>query len=104
MTYRFIDRHKDRWPVRLLCAALDVSPAGYYAWRRCPRSAGRQRHIVAYPGGQHEIPRLGRLAVDLFLIVLCDGKQRQASSRQQKETYRLKYTCERKFHANPFSL
>jgi transposase InsO family protein len=44
MTYRFIDQHKDRWPVRLLCETLEVSPAGYYAWRECPRSAGRQRH------------------------------------------------------------
>src|SRR5215813_15653256 len=44
MTYRFIDQHKDQWPVRLLCDTLGISPAGYYAWRRCPRSAGQQRH------------------------------------------------------------
>jgi transposase InsO family protein len=43
MTYRFIDQHKDRWPVRWLCAALEVPAAGYYAWRRSPRSAGQQR-------------------------------------------------------------
>ena len=43
MTFRFIDRHKGRWPVRLLCAALAVSPAGYYAWRRRPRSTRQQR-------------------------------------------------------------
>ena len=43
MTYRFIDQHKDRWPVRWLCKALEVSAAGYYAWRRSPRSAGQQR-------------------------------------------------------------
>jgi transposase InsO family protein len=29
--------------VRLLCEALEVSPAGYYAWRRRPRNAGEQR-------------------------------------------------------------
>jgi len=40
--YRFIDEHKDRWPVRLLCETLEVSPAGYYAWRRRPRSARAQ--------------------------------------------------------------
>jgi putative transposase len=43
MTYRFIDAHKDRWPVRLLCETLAVSPAGYYAWRQRPRSAQEQR-------------------------------------------------------------
>src|SRR2546423_13594669 len=43
MTYRFIDQHKDQWPVRLLCETLEVSPASYYAWRHCPRSAQEQR-------------------------------------------------------------
>jgi transposase InsO family protein len=43
VTFRFIDEHQGRWPVRLLCQALEVSPAGYYAWRRRPRSARRQR-------------------------------------------------------------
>jgi putative transposase len=41
--YRFIDEHRDRWPVRLLCDALDVSPAGYYAWRDRPASARQRR-------------------------------------------------------------
>jgi transposase InsO family protein len=40
---RFIDEHRDQWPVRLLCDALDVSPAGYYAWRERPTSARPQR-------------------------------------------------------------
>jgi Transposase and inactivated derivatives len=43
MTYRFIEEHKDRWPVRLLCETLEVSPTGYYAWRQRPRSAREQR-------------------------------------------------------------
>jgi len=43
MTFRFIEGHKGRWPVRLLCATLGASPAGYYAWRQRPRSARRQR-------------------------------------------------------------
>jgi transposase InsO family protein len=42
VTFHFIDEHQGQWPVRLLCAALDVSPAGYYAWRERPASA-RQR-------------------------------------------------------------
>jgi putative transposase len=43
MTYPFIEEHKDQWPVRLLCETLEVSPAGYYAWRQCPSSAQEQR-------------------------------------------------------------
>lgn len=29
MTFRFIEGHKDQWPVRLLWETLAVSPAGY---------------------------------------------------------------------------
>ena len=43
MTFRFIDEHRQQWPVRLLCEALAVSPAGYYAWRERPVSARQQR-------------------------------------------------------------
>ena len=34
MTFRFIEEHREQWPVRLLCETLEVSPAGYYAWRQ----------------------------------------------------------------------
>jgi putative transposase len=43
MTFRFIEAHQDQWPIRLLCETLEVSPAGYYAWRQRPRSAQQQR-------------------------------------------------------------
>lgn len=39
MRFRFIDDHQGEWPVRTLCRALRVSPAGYYAWRSRPESA-----------------------------------------------------------------
>jgi len=44
VTYRFIDEHKRRWPVRLLCEALGICPSGYYAWRQRSPSAQQQRH------------------------------------------------------------
>jgi putative transposase len=43
MTFRFIDEHRGTWPVRLLCDTLEVSTAGYYAWRQRPTSARQQR-------------------------------------------------------------
>ncbi len=43
MTFRFIEEHRRRWSVRLLCGTLEVSPAGYYAWRQRPTSVRRQR-------------------------------------------------------------
>jgi putative transposase len=47
MTFRFIDEHRQQWPVRLLCQTLQVSPAGYYAWRQRPTSAQeRQRDAL----------------------------------------------------------
>jgi putative transposase len=46
VTFSFIAEHREQWPVRLLCKALDVSPAGYYAWRERPVSARQQRQEV----------------------------------------------------------
>src|SRR5437660_954661 len=37
------EEHCGQWPVRVLCDALGVSPAGYYAWRDRPTSARRQQ-------------------------------------------------------------
>jgi putative transposase len=44
--FRFVEQEKERYPVRVLCAALGVSPSGYYAWRSRGPSA-RERSDAA---------------------------------------------------------
>lgn len=39
MRYACITRHRDEYSVRLMCRVLDVSPSGYYAWRKRSPSA-----------------------------------------------------------------
>lgn len=44
MKYAVIARHRDEYPVRLMCRVLEVAPAGYYAWRN--RAARPARAIA----------------------------------------------------------
>jgi putative transposase len=48
MRYDFVESHRERWPVRLMCRVLRVSPGGYYDWRGRPQSirAARQDALV----------------------------------------------------------
>ena len=43
MRYEFIEGHRQRWPTRLMCQALDVSTGGYYRWRSRPPGARQER-------------------------------------------------------------
>ena len=43
MKFRFIEACRDQWPVTVLCDVLQVSVAGYYAWRERPLSDQQQR-------------------------------------------------------------
>jgi transposase InsO family protein len=69
LSFRFIATEKARYPIRVLCRALDVSPSGYYAWRARPQSPRAQADIglghairVAYAtsGGRYGSPRVHR--------------------------------------------
>jgi putative transposase len=49
MSFRFIEDHREAYPVCVLCAVLEVSPTGYYAWRSRPPSTRSManRELVA---------------------------------------------------------
>jgi putative transposase len=67
MSFCFIEDHQDVYPVRVMCDVLEVSPAGYYAWRRRPVS-GREasntallaevRQVHQDSGGRYGSPRV----------------------------------------------
>ena len=58
MRYDFVESHRERWPVRLMCRSLRVSPGGYYDWRGRPRSgraAKRDALVVAIKSVHAEV-------------------------------------------------
>ena len=47
MTFAWIDERKTEWPVTTLCRVLEVSRAGYYAWRsRTPSATEARRETL----------------------------------------------------------
>jgi transposase InsO family protein len=46
--FEFIDDHRDELPVTRMCQALNVSPSGYYAWRKRPVSAREMANRELY--------------------------------------------------------
>jgi putative transposase len=49
MRFRWIEDHREVWPVPVMCDALSVSPSGFYAWRSRPESSRKiaNRELLA---------------------------------------------------------
>jgi putative transposase len=67
MSFCFVEDHRDVYPVRVMCAVLEVSPAGYYAWRSRPQSVrsaantelvAQIRQVHRDSGGRYGSPRV----------------------------------------------
>jgi putative transposase len=67
MRFRFVEDHRADYPVRVLCAALGISPSGFYAWRSRPESARAAenkvlleqiRQVHGDSGGRYGSPRV----------------------------------------------
>ncbi|MFC1960942.1 IS3 family transposase [Chloroflexota bacterium] len=59
MSYAFIAEHAEEYPVRRMCAVLDVSASGYYDWCKRPPSQRQQANeqLLAAIRREHEASR-----------------------------------------------
>ena len=59
MRYRFIEQHRQQFPIGTLCRVMGVSPSGYYGWRSRPESrrARQNRALVVQIKAAHRCSR-----------------------------------------------
>ena len=44
LRFGFIEKHREEWPVTVMCEVLEVARNGFYAWRKRPASERSKRH------------------------------------------------------------
>ena len=82
MKFALVDAEKAKYPVKALCAALDVSRAGYYAWRSRPpsRRAVEDSRLGVLVREAHERSRRTygspRVHAELRAHQVCVGRKR----------------------------
>jgi putative transposase len=99
VTFAFIQTHRETWPVRVMCDALEVSASGYYAWLVRPPSFQEQRReallvliqgIHAEAKGRYGSPRVhaalagrdGARSVNTVARIMRDNDVRAKSARK----------------------
>ena len=84
MKFRLIEDQRERFPVRVVCDVMGVSPAGYYAWRGRPESPRKManrallteiRRVHTTHRGRYGAPRI-------YAALRADG---QTASRSRVE-------------------
>lgn len=89
MSYAFIAAHAGEYPVRRMCQMLEVSPSGYYDWRKRPPSQRQQANerLLAAIRRVHEHSRYSygspRIHAALKQEGLAGGRKRIARLMQQ---------------------
>jgi putative transposase len=77
MRFRFIEDHRDVFLVRVMCAVLDVSASGYYAWRQRPESgrAAADRELLTEVRRVHANSRRRYGSPRVHAVLRSEGKR-----------------------------
>lgn len=111
--FRFVEQEKARYPVRILCDAVGVSPSGYYAWRsRGPSARERSdaelvteiRRSHARSRGTYGVPRVHADLVEAGFHVSRKRVARLMRAEHLAGVHRRRFvrTTIRDEHAEPF--
>ena len=82
MSFKFIEDHQDRYCVWLMCRLMQVSPSGYYAWRkrgvskRAVENAELEKEIVKFHDESHQIYGYRRIYKELLVAGRRASRQR----------------------------
>lgn len=96
MRYQFIESYREEFPVRRMCQVLNVSPSGYYAWRKRPPSAREMANqelvqaieaVYAESNGTYGSPRIYHELKEKL-----DCSQNRVARLMQKHGIRAKQT------------
>nr|WP_245452542.1 hypothetical protein [Bradyrhizobium forestalis] len=74
MSFRFLEDHRDAYPVRLMYAVLDFSPAGYYAWRDRPLSERTKSNAALLAASGKSIKTAAAATAVLASMRFCAGR------------------------------